>query len=275
MKTAKAAPTPHGSSKLVPAGTWLHGLLMKIALRAQADGAWMADSPELAIHRLRKRMKKLQSLLKLAESVQGEEAIESVRARIREVKDALASQRDADVVSALGAELGVVRAGKRRAMPDAKLLKTCLSELVDSTGRMNLSALTWDAVTTSHLKTCRYARKSWKKAQRHPTEKMLHSWRKRVKDQYHQALALHPWLGQSGRLRCMRQLGSMLGKCHDLDLFESTLGHSKGGNKLRHKLGCRRRKLARRIFRRAERVFDGSLSKARDRFQERLPVHRL
>jgi hypothetical protein len=81
---------------------------------------------------------------------------------------------------------------------------------------MGLHGLTWTGVTACHVRTCRLTREAWKKARREPSEKNLHARRKKVKNQYHQCLALHRWLGGTSRLCRMRCLGaSQAGESHE------------------------------------------------------------
>jgi CHAD domain-containing protein len=277
MRTATTFRKHSARPKTTHAGDWLGHVMVHIAEQAKFDLAALPTRPKTAIHALRKRMKKIQSLLQLAAPVVEEEQLETLKAGIRAIKDAAMSRRDADVLIDLGEELGVTVETPRVVRPDATMLDAYLSELVSDLQDLNLSALTWSGVTYQHLKACRRALKAWKKAERDPTMETLHRWRKRVKAQYHQSLALHRWLGQTGRLRRLRRLGSLLGRCHDLDLFCTTIAGSNGAagkdRKLSRKVGNRRRKLTRRIFNRAERVFTQPLSKAERRLNKRLSTH--
>jgi CHAD domain-containing protein len=274
MKSA----TPHrkraASPESVPAGVWLQSVMGQIASQAKMDIAALQARPKTAIHALRKRMKKIQSLLQLAAPVIEKERLETVKAGIREIKDAAMSRRDADVLTDLGEELGVSLETPDVSRPDASMLEAYVTELVIDLQELDLRGLTWSGITYHHLKTCRRALKAWKKAERDPTMETLHVWRKRVKAQYHQSLALHRWLGQNGRLRRMKRLGSLLGRCHDLDLFATTVvgSNGRGGKdkKLRRKVGHRRQKLTRRIFDRAERVFTRPLTKTEHRLSSYL-----
>jgi CHAD domain-containing protein len=249
-------------------------MLVLIASQARHDVACMQSCPRTAIHSLRKRMKKIQSLLRLAEPVLDKQQRQILKSGIREIKEMARPQRDADVMSGLAHDLGVKLTGGHPSLPDVAMLDAFLSELSMTFKEMDLRRLTWIGVAACCLKTCRSAHKAWKKARRHPSKEHLHAWRKKVKNQYHQCLALHRWLGQTTRLRRMRRLGSMLGHRHDLDLFAMALASKEGdgaGKKTRHKLGRRRKKLTRRIFNRAEKLFAHSPSKSKHRLYARLP----
>jgi CHAD domain-containing protein len=280
MKAATNSRHRIPATRTLTAGGWLQTLLVQIASQALRDLNFIDARPKTAVHSLRKRMKKLQSLLRFAEPVVAQESLATIRAGIREIKAALTFRRDADVLAALGRDLGFSRGAPHAKRPDSTMLDAFLEELVLSMRQMDLAALSWNDVTEGYLKTCRRARKAWKKAREHPSVKTLHTCRKRVKEQYHQSLALHRWLGQDGRLRRMRRLGSLLGRRHDLDLFASTLAEKSGdgaARKVCHKVGSRRKKLTRRIFHRAEKLFSGSLSKSKHRLTARLrskPVRR-
>jgi CHAD domain-containing protein len=266
----KQADTPHrraAALKIKDAGDWLQHMLVLIANQARRDVAGIPSRPKSAIHSLRKRMKKARSLLLLAGPALDDASLETIKAGIREIKDAAMSQRDTDVMAGLAEDLGVKFPGWRPIPPDITMLDAYVSELAARFEEMDLHGLTWNGITVCHLKTCRRTREAWKKAQRQPSEKRLHTWRKRVKQQYHQSLALHRWLGQDGRLRRMRRLGSVLGHCHDLDVFTSCVTPDK---KLDRKVGNRQRKLKQRAFRRAEKIFSRPLSKTRNRVRTRL-----
>jgi CHAD domain-containing protein len=269
MKSATSDRERAETPASVSAGIWLQNVMVQIASQAKGDIAALPSRPKTAIHSLRKRMKKIQSLLLLAAPVIEKERLETVKAGIREIKDAAMSRRDADVLTDLGDELGVALETPHVTRPDASMLDAYVTELVADLQELDLAGLTWSGITYNHLKTCRRALKAWKKSERDPTMETLHKWRKRVKAQYHQSLALHPWLGQTGRLRRMRRLGSLLGRCHDLDLFATTVVGSNGGDgedkKLRRRVGHRREKLTQRIFDRAERVFTRPLAKTEHR----------
>jgi CHAD domain-containing protein len=274
MKAA-TAPRKHSTEaaapKVMPAGLWLQNVMVQIASQAKLDIAALPSRPKTAIHALRKRMKKVQSLLRLAAPILEKDRLETLKAGIREIKDAAMSRRDADVLTDLGQELGVSLETPHVTRPDASMLEAYVTELASDLQELNLAGLTWSGITYHHLKTCRRALKAWKKAERDPTMETLHIWRKRVKAQYHQSLALHRWLGHGGRLRRMRRLGSLLGDCHDLDLFTETVVGSNGDDKkLRRKVGHRREKLTERIFDRAERVFTKPLARTKHRVIERL-----
>jgi CHAD domain-containing protein len=274
MKAVDSPPRRGTASRTTTAGDWLQHMLVLIALQARHDVACMAARPKAAIHSLRKRMKKIQSLLHLADPVVGERQREILKSGIREIKEMARPQRDADVMSHLASDLGVKATSGRASLPDAAMLDAFVSELIMTFEEMDLHGLTWNGVMACHLRTCRSARKAWKKARRHHSEEHLHAWRKKVKRQYHQCLALRRWLGQTNRLRRMRRLGSMLGHRHDLDLFATALGFKESdgaAKKTRHKVGSRRKKLTRRIFDRAEKLFARSPSKAKHRLCRRLP----
>jgi hypothetical protein len=274
MKAAETSPQRKAAAQIATAGDWLKHMLVLIAVQARHDVARMASRPKTAIHSLRKRMKKIQSLLRLGDPVLDEQQRETLKSGIREIKEAARSQRDADVMSQLAADLGVKATSGRAALPDATMLDAFVSELIMTFEEMDLHGLTWNGVTACHLRTCRSTLKAWKKTRRHPSEEHLHAWRKKVKRQYHQCLALRRWLGQTNRLRRMRRLGSMLGHRHDLDLFAMALGFKEGSGaakKTRHKVGSRQKKLTHRIFNRAEKLFARSPWKSKRRLRSRLP----
>lgn len=271
MSSAPALALRFANYQSTSAGDWLQHMLGLIATQARRDVACIPSRPEAAIHSLRKRMKKIRSLLLLAAPGLDEATHEIVKGGIREIKDAAMSRRDADVMEGLAEDLGVRLPAWKIIQPDVAMLDAYVSELVTTFEELDLHGLTWNGVAVCHLRTCRRTREAWQKARRHPSEKKLHTWRKRVKQQYHQSLALYRWLGQSGRLRRMRRLGSLLGRRHDLDVFASILPDQSGKDrKARHKVGSRRKKLTRRIFNRAEKLYSRPLSKSKRRLSARL-----
>ncbi len=274
MKTASPQENSAGTKAPVTAGRWLQHLLVQIAHQAQEDLTGISERPKIATHALRRRMKKIQALLLLAAPCMEKESLATVRAGIRGIKDALTANRDADVLADLGRDLGVARrVAIHTERPDLTLLDAFVIELVTFTEHLNLRSLSWDDVIQSYLKTCRRARKAWKKSRRHPTAKTLHTWRKRVKDQYHQSLALHHWLGQTKSLRRIHRLGSLLGDCHDLDIFALAIDFApprRDDKELHRKMNHRRKKLKRRAFNRAEKVFNRPISKVKRRLSAKL-----
>lgn len=248
--------------KKVAAGGWLLRLLKQIARQAEADVRAIPDWPDTAIHRLRKRMKKLRSLIQLAFPVMEEAEREAWQERIREIKNAVSTQRDADVMAALEKDLGAgpAPATRRPKRPDTRKLAALVKGLADSVARLGSSGLSWDDVAQQFEKIGRRTRKAWKHARQDANEETLHDWRKLVKRHYHQSLALHRWLGakRDRRLLGMRRLGSLLGRCHDLDVFTTAAGAKRttaARKKVLRKAGRRRKELTARTFRRAAKLY--------------------
>lgn len=253
----------HRRRKAASAGSWLLGVLTLMTRQARADVAVIPKWPESAVHRLRKRMKKLRSLIQLASPALQAPEREALQQRIRVIKDAVADWRDADVLSALSRDLGATPTRRRPKRPDVRQLTGLVKDLASSIGQQDLSALTWEDVVHCYLKTGKRTRRAWKEAEQHPTEETLHDWRKRVKHHYHQSLALHRWLGrkQDRRLHRIRSLGSLLGRCHDLDVFAISVESkrvSRTNRKVLREIARRRKKLTRRTFRRAAKLFPHS-----------------
>lgn len=275
--TAMSAPSHlrHRPAPRAPAaGAWLKRLIVRLSAQAERDAARIATWPQTSIHALRKRMKKLQSLLRLAGPAVDSETLTALRASIRLLKSTVAAQRDADVLAALGKDLGSRPKAIRRKRPQTPAIIAFTQEVTSLVRQLDLDTLTWETVARSHLKTSRRARKAWHKARRDPTVEALHEWRMRVKDHYYQSLALHHWLQQPKNLRRARRLGALLGRCHDLDLFTSALSKdaARPKKKLVTKLRTRRDKLTRRIFQRAEKVFARSVPKVKRRVTSLLPA---
>ena len=243
------------------AGVWLKGLLLQLCTQALRDAVRIPRWPETAVHALRKRMKKLQSLVRLVPPGPEPAQLQSLRAVLRQLKGVVAAQRDHDVLVALDQDLGVQPRGRlrvRRAIAAAPAARLGLARaMIRQVQALDLEALTWDEVARRYRKTCRRARQAWANAQRQPSVDELHDWRKRVKDLHYQSLALHPWLRRRKPIRRTHHLGALLGHRLDLDLYAARLTRDqrRPPRKILVEVKDRRRRLTRRIFQRGKQVF--------------------
>jgi CHAD domain-containing protein len=259
------------------AGRWLHRLLTQLVQQAARDIHKVPKWEEQGVHSLRKRMKKLQAMLRLAKPVVPEPAMESVLSDVRDLKNLLSGQRDTLVLTKLAHKLGAVissvhaDAGATNGKVDKAL---ALSEqLLIDIGLLDLSQLTWEMLGNSCAKSYKSSRKAWQDAQENPTAENLHEWRKKVKRLYYQSTALERWLHHPKRLRRTRKLGSLLGDCHDLDVFNNSAatGTIHPARGWQSKVQEQRGHLLSRIERRAEKAFSRPTRKIRTEMHRALP----
>jgi hypothetical protein len=262
MKSPVTRP-PRSPLPSTEAGAWLLQLLLQLCTQAVKDVARIPLWPATSVHALRKRMKKLQSLLRLVPPGAQPAALRELRDSIRELKGAVAAQRDTDVLLALGRDLGGRTRPPRTEPIDPVPILRLAYALTRQVHALDVAALTWERVERRYQKTCRRAQQGWQLARHQPEGAPLHDWRKRVKDLYYQTLALQRWLRRPKRLRRTHQLGALLGHRLDLDLYRAQLKRAKKRPppKLLAEVKVRQARLNRRIFRRAESVFDHSATR--------------
>jgi len=201
------------------------------------------------VHQVRKRCKKLRSLLRLVRAClepSGTYAAEN--AAIRDAARRLSGLRDAAV---LPATLEALRAhyadaieddafeGLRRSLADRRQrlretdgegdrrLEEVLGRLTavrDRVASWQLSADGFDAVEGGLAKTYRRARKAMAAAYRDPTAERFHEWRKRVKIHGHHVCLLRSvWKdAMKARRRSLDALSELLGSDHDLSVLRAT-----------------------------------------------------
>jgi CHAD domain-containing protein len=259
------------------AGRWLHRLLTQLVQQSSRDIHKVPKWEEQAVHSLRKRMKKLQAMLQLARPVMSEPTLEAVRRDVRNLKNILSNNRDTLVMTKLARKLGAA-ISEPPAETDStsdklqKAIKLAEKLLIDI-GLLDLSQLTWEMIGKTYARSYKSSRKAWEKTQGNPSADNLHEWRKKVKRLYYQSTALEPWFHHPKRLRRTRKLGSLLGDCHDLDVFRDS---AKAG-KLQPTRGwegqvtTKRNALLSRIEERADKVFSRAPHKIRDESLHALP----
>jgi CHAD domain-containing protein len=260
------------------AGRWLQRILTQLVQQSARDIHKVPRWEEQGVHSLRKRMKKLQAMLQLARPVVPEPAMAEVRRDVRDLKNVLSSNRDTLVITKLAQKLDTPLAtppAKHSESTNGKLKKaiTLAEKLLIDIGLLDLSRLTWEMVGQSYAKSYKSSRKAWQKAEEDPSAENLHAWRKKVKRLYYQSTALEPWFHHPKRLRRTRKLGSLLGDCHDLDVFH----HSAKTGKLQPTMGwegkvkTKRATLLSRIEDRAGKVFSHAPREIRDESLHALP----
>lgn len=266
------------------AAVWLKRLLVHMATLAEQDVHRVQDQPDIAIHALRKRMKKLLALLRLARPALSVEQFATLKAAIRNLKRVVATQRDQVVMSQLLESLdhdgicpkdGAGRKIRRKSVPATVVTEATrgqltrqASSLTDRLGRLRLFSLSWETVAEAYAKTYRKGRKASERCDNETSTEALHTWRKVVKDHYYQTLALYVWLGHPRRLRRTRRLSSLLGKVHDIDVFIRTQLLDESTSTA---LEERREKLLSKIRKKGARVYAKSSHEMEDEVKTLLP----
>lgn len=249
----------------------LQRVLAGIVARVEGDLHRIREFPEGGIHSLRRRMKKLRSILTLAREHVPPSTRRQFKRNMGQLKDEFAGRRDADVMKRLAAGIGMTErdvaslglppAGRLRVSARHEKSAAELSRLVCG---LQLQTLTWKDVAASFKRTCRRERKAWLAACDEPSAEALHAWRKETKTLYYQMLFLH---GTSTRLKkrikFADRLGRRLGRHHDLEVLASRVKKSaaSNGKGWLKEIGRRQRKLLRRIFHAARRLHDKPLAR--------------
>lgn len=269
------------------AAVWLKRLLVHLASLAEQDVQRLSRHPDPVVHALRKRMKKLLALLRLARPALSVEQFATLKSSIRQLKRALATERDQRVLHDLQATLqeeppteklepAPRKSRRRKALAQTTVSTATLdqlarqaSNLTDRLGRLRLFSLSWQAVAEAYLKTYRKGHKAYARCEKDPTPSELHTWRKAVKDHYYQTLAMHLWLGHPRRLRRSRRLAALLGKVHDLDVLQDRQDlDATVTTSLEH----RREKLLKRLMKKGARVYARTPKEMGEEVLARLPV---
>ena len=247
-------------------GERLRALLLGLCRQAQADLQRLPRHPEPALHALRVRMKKLRAILRLAKPVLPKQALQSLSAEARVIRQAFGACRDAEVARHLAAKLAeqtglplpalnlpplapepaVSRAAIRRRLRHVE------SQLAD----LPLAPLTRAQLREVWLAQYRRCRRLGHRCHREPRPERLHAWRKRVKELEHLGLALVALRvdlpAARLRIRPARELGRQLGRLQDLAVLTAVMP-ADAGQEWRRLLAKRRRRLLRRVFACADR----------------------
>jgi hypothetical protein len=266
------------------AAVWLKRLLVHMATLAEQDAHRVQAHPDTAIHALRKRMKKLLALLRLARPALSVEQFATLKGAIRNLKRTVATQRDQVVMDQLLKSLDHAglcpkddqgRKLRRKSVRPPVVTEATLeqltrqaSSLTDRLGRLRLFSLSWETVAEAYTKTYRKGHKASERSHKDTGTEALHSWRKVVKDHYYQTLALYVWLGHPRRLRRTRRLSSLLGKVHDIDVFVRT---QQVDESTRSALEDRREKLLSKIQKKGARVYAKSSHELEEEVKTLLP----
>lgn len=204
--------------------------LLTHANRAREAVSNLENDPDEEIHELRTRMKKVRALMRLLPLEKKPKRERRMKRLIRILKNELASQRDDHVLRKVYhtlAEKNPEDAQETAAPPDeatiARLLGTAegLESLTASIPDKLCSPAT---VRERFLKTYRRGRRLMKRAREHDSPEVFHEWRKAVKELWYQASTLVAWEPNEEIARQARELSSLLGDLHDLDVLRGRLG---------------------------------------------------
>lgn len=258
------------------AGRRLHRVLVGIAVQIEGDLRRIREFPEGGVHSLRRRMKKLGSILRLARKHIPAPTKQRVRQNISLLKSAFATSRDADVMRRLATDLGIPEAavGFPKIAPPAKIKVIeqtwkAAVELSGQIGNLSLHAMTWKDVASSFLRASVKERSAGKEAHQEATPEALHAWRKKTKALYYQMLFIHQITGRMKMpMKLADRLGRLLGRHHDLDVLTLRLKQDAGSSRWLEEIKRRQKKLRRRIFRAADRLHGKPLAKSAKRLAE-------
>ena len=228
-------------------------LLLQLAEQARRDLEKIPRHPQRAIHALRTRMKKFSAMVRLVESRLHARSRRAILASAKRLKNAFASQRDAQVAS----EMGFGR--QPGARPAAAPLFDEAARLIRLLQAERLDGLTLEEVRDAYVETYRAGRKIMKACPDDPDPARLHAWRRPVKDLCYQSLALYPVPGMKRRIRRAHKLGRWLGQDHDWQLIiEREPDAAK-------RIKPEREQLRRRIFKLAGKLYSARPKKIRQR----------
>ena len=249
-------------------GERLAQVLQGLAKQVEADLQRMQATPAQSIHALRRRLKKMQSILQLVRSQTSSTLRKQLRRHLHALKDAFATQRDREVRIRLAEKIASPAladclqqqqlSGQLELMPltSHKAGAAKLSRLLQSP---ELASGTRATIRKAHQRSYRRARAAWLTALAASTPEHLHAWRKRVKSFYYQTLLLQHRRGrQRKQLHRLHQLGHWLGLDHDLYLLNLWMTQSPKQPcfaRVQSKIGRWQKKQLGQIFKAGEVLF--------------------
>ena len=260
-----------------PVGRGLHRVC-KLRVKKALANLKESDQPD-AIHDVRKEVKKMRAVFRLARGTLSKKQYRKTAETMRLMGKPLAATRDACVTKkALGLlagrkaqEFAEIRSSleahfnrSERNFADndlgslAKLLLKCVeNQLAD----LSFKEIGWEAVRTCLTASYTRGREAFQQAIVKPAPESFHDWRKRVKDLWYQLDFLCPEWPKNSRamLDSLEELGEQLGDDHDLvllgqfvkehcDSSKETLKLQKLIDTKRHEYGAGIRRLGTRIY---------------------------
>jgi CHAD domain-containing protein len=256
------------------------------ALLREKGGRSLSDE---RMHETRTRLKRLRSLLRLVREDLGEEAFRAANACFRHVGEQLAPTRSAAVNAAtfdallarhealasdeslmpIRVKLTAIARHSRSGNLTRAARNALAGELEGTAARLDraiFSRAGWDAIADGLRRTYKRGRKACAACVEAPETVALHTWRKRVKDLWHQ-LALLGRLPHNHLAKMIHQadrLSKALGDDHDLAMLAEVIDSAPNG--LREAIATRRERLQKKAFHLGERLY----AKRPRRFLEQL-----
>ena len=212
------------------------------------------DTPEQAIHKARKHLKKGRSMLRLVQRSMGKKAYKQESSCLRDIGRSLAPVRDGAVypvtlttlLETYGLALDANGFSKlKENLVDSyqhslhelsdrdQLIVTLIGDLKDSKDRLNQLTLNqsgWKAISQSLRQVYGQGQERFKTAYDDGDDEAFHEWRKRVKDLWHSTCLLKQvWPPIMDAFEAeIHQLAELLGDDHDIAaLRHFLLNHSK------------------------------------------------
>lgn len=224
--------------------------------KALDEVADTALGPHETVHQVRKRCKKIRSLLRLARGGLDRDGktYERENTCFREAARTLSNVRDAEALLETYDKLIDTfskQSNQQRLIKVRHVLEERKSALtgdeIDLDARLEAFAVTlreardrvgdwpiadgFDSLAPGLKKNYRQGRKAMQKAAKKPTTANFHEWRKRVKYQLYHVQVLRPIWGDvlGARKGQLKVLGEYLGDDHDLAVFAETLQCEQAG----------------------------------------------
>lgn len=257
------------------ASRWLSRLLRQLARRAAADAKRLDSDHDRAVHALRVRMKKLRAVLRLASDDPAADGLLPLIKRARAIKDGVAGSRDIWVTERLAMKIGggLIPLSPLPAKPEWTAKKTVnqtLQLLSDFRG-LRLPPQSWAIFFHRYAESCRRARKALKRCLHSHAAEDFHRWRLRVKTCCFQGLALHRWLRADKRIQQLGELGSRLGKEHDLVMLLARIPEVEQAARWREQIEKKRRQLHRQLRREGKKILGDKPAKTEKKLLRSAP----
>jgi len=214
------------------------------------------ENPLEAVHSIRKRIKKIRCLLRLARTSMGDRAYRLENAYFRDLAHQLSDVRDSQILAEAFEKLESTHGSPalqrdRRMLEEHRksmvvlvevqnLLPTLENRLVlarDRLKRRKLGSRGWRSFKIGLDREYKRGRRAFTAAYSAPSYEAFHEWRKRVKELNYSIRILTPlWPDPLGVLATRTgELGDKLGDDHDLGVLERFLrtSHRRNGHRLR------------------------------------------
>ena len=220
------------------------------------------------IHVLRVRMKKLGAIMPLVKSRVSKGKYQAIKDCTKRLKNAFDGQRDANVAKKLSTRLGV-QAGKKANPPlhpmEPLFIEVAILERL--VRESNFRDLRTEDVLDAYVQSYRKGRKRWKACREDPEPDLLHLWRKAVKKFFYQSLAFRKIKGAKHRIKRSKKLGKWLGHDHDWHLMAQR-AESDGYPNAVKLLEAKRKRVQKRIFKLAEKLYEQSPRELRRKLEK-------